>query len=106
MLYGANKLTELPIGFTPNEMESWKHKNSQAEFGHGGSDSYMMHKFEETLLNGGKRAPCDLKAGLRMTLPGIYARQSAKNGGMPEKIFYPWDPEWPEFLAGPGQLIQ
>ena len=105
-LYGAAQMTELPIGFLPNEVAVWKQKNAQAEFGHGGADSYMMHKFEETLLNGGKRAPCDLKAGLRMTLPGIYARQSAKNGGMPEKIFYPWDPEWPEFLAGPGQLIQ
>ena len=102
VLYGAEKVTELPISFMPKEVELWKQKNTQAGFGHGGSDSYMMHIFEETLLNGGTKAPCDLKTGLRMTLPGIFACRSARNGGMPEKIFYPWDSEWPEFLSKHG----
>ena len=102
VLYGAEKMTELPISFMPKEVEVWKQKNSQAGFGHGGSDSYMMHIFEETLLNGGTKAPCDLKEGLRMTLPGIFACRSARNGGIPEKIFYPWDSEWSEFLSKHG----
>ena len=98
VLYGAEKVTELPISFTPKEVEKWSQKNANANFGHGGSDSYMMHKFEETLLNGGTQAPCCLKAGLRMTLPGIFALKSALNGGIPQKIYYPWDRDWSEFL--------
>ena len=86
----------------PKEVEVWKQKNSLAGFGHGGLDSCMMRLFEETLLNGRTRAPCDLKEGLRITLPGIFACQSARNGGMPEKIYYPWDSKWPEFLSNHG----
>ena len=59
----------------------------------------MMRKFEEALPRGDTHAPCDLKAELRMTLPGIFAVKSALNGGMPQKIYYPWDSEWPEFLS-------
>ena len=62
-----------------------------------------MRKFEETLLNGGKEAPCSLKAGLRMTLPGIFAAESALNGGMPQTIYYPWDSEWTDFLLKRGK---
>lgn len=98
VLYGADKITELPVSFMPNELDAYRQKNPRSAFGHGGGDSYLMRKFEETLLNGGTTAPCDLKAGLRMTLPGIFACQSARNGGTPVKIYYPWDEEWPEFL--------
>ena len=31
--------------------------------------------------------------GLEMTLPGIYAEESAKRGGEVLKIEYPWDDE-------------
>ena len=103
VLYGADKITELPVSFTVNELQEWTQKNAKANFGHGGADSYLMHRFEETLLNGGTQAPCDLKAGLRMTLPGIFAVKSALNGGMPQKIFYPWDKEWDDFLRTENQ---
>ena len=34
-----------------------------------------------------------MREGLAMTLPGIYAAQSAKEGGALKKIIYPWDKE-------------
>ena len=98
VLYGADKITELPVSFAPKEIEMWKRKNPAADQGHGGADSYMLHKFEEALQNG-KESPCDLKAGLRMTLPGLFAVKSALNGGMPQKIYYPWDEQWSAFLS-------
>ena len=33
----------------------------------------------------------DLKQGLRMTLPGLYAIESAKNGGQVTAVRYPWE---------------
>ena len=44
------------------------------------------------LLTGGE-PPISLKEGLRMTLPGIYAEMSAKQGGKLLEIRYPWDNE-------------
>ena len=35
-----------------------------------------------------------LKEGLAMTLPGIYAEESAKRGGEVLTMYYPWDKEW------------
>ena len=35
--------------------------------------------------------PVSLREGLCMTLPGIYASESARNGGAPTRIRYPWD---------------
>jgi predicted dehydrogenase len=105
-LYGADKITELPVSFLPKEVEAWSKKNALANFGHGGADSYMMHKFEETLLNGTKQSPCDLRMGLRMTLPGIFAVNSALEGGTPQKIYYPWDSEWKDFSIKGNTLIK
>lgn len=98
VLYGADSLTELPVTFTPKEVEEWKKKNPLVGFGHGGADSYMMRQFEAALLKGEKKAPCDLKASLRMTLPGLFALKSALNGGNLQKIYYPWDSDWESFL--------
>ena len=103
-LYGADQITELPISFAQNNAGTSSPKSARTNFGHGGADSYLMRKFEETLLNGGREAPCSLKAGLRMTLPGIFAAESALNGGMPQKICYPWDSEWPDFLLKQGKI--
>lgn len=62
-----------------------------SRFGHGGADGYLWHIFVQTLLKNGKCAPIDLKAGLRMTLPGIFAAESAKKGGEIVRLRYPWD---------------
>lgn len=61
--------------------------------GHGGMDYAMLDYFYKAIKNGDP-APISLKDGLRMTLPGIYAEESAKRGGQVVKMYYPWDKEW------------
>lgn len=63
------------------------------EAGHGGMDFAMVDHFLDAVLAGGP-APITLKQGLEMTLPGIYAEESAKRGGEVMRMRYPWDPDW------------
>lgn len=58
--------------------------------GHGGMDYALFDHFFKALLSG-KPAPIDLKMGLEMTLPGIYAEESIKRGGAVVEIKYPWE---------------
>ncbi|MBR2905571.1 MAG: hypothetical protein IKC08_06700 [Lentisphaeria bacterium] len=44
-------------------------------------------------IEGHPPSPIGIKEGLAMTLPGIYAAQSAKEGGALKKIIYPRDKE-------------
>ena len=64
--------------------------NNPKAVGHGGMDYALLDHFFDALLNG-KPAPIDLRAGLAMTLPGIYAEESAKRGGKVLRMKYPWD---------------
>ena len=61
--------------------------------GHGGLDYALLDHFYKAILNG-EPAPISLRDGLRMTLPGIYAEESAKRQGAIVKMYYPWDEEW------------
>ena len=61
--------------------------------GHGGMDYAQLDHFFDAILNG-KPAPISLKEGLAMTLPGIYAEESAKRGGAVLRMRYPWDEDW------------
>lgn len=90
-----NKLKEIDGAFMPPAYE----KNQKAiSAGHGGMDFAMMDHFIDAVANC-KPAPISLKEGLAMTLPGIYAEESAKRGGEVIRMYYPWDPEWTgEFL--------
>lgn len=63
-----------------------------AGYGHNGSDISMMEDFADALVNN-KPSPIGIKEGLAMTLPGIYAAESAREGGVLKKIVYPWDKE-------------
>lgn len=63
------------------------------ENGHGGIDYAMLDHFFQALIKG-EPAPIPLREGLRMTLPGIYAEESANRGGEVLKMYYPWDKEW------------
>jgi hypothetical protein len=47
-----------------------------------------------TALRDGLPAPISLREGLLMTLPGIYAEESAKRGGRMMTIRYPWEESW------------
>lgn len=90
-LYGASGLTELPVGFSPYESAAGRKYNLKEPFGHGGADSYLWQLFAEALRTGAKEAPIPLREGLRMTLPGIYAAESAIRGGERLTIHYPWE---------------
>ncbi len=67
-------------------------KNPKA-VGHGGMDYALLDHFFQALLKG-EPAPISLKEGLEMTLPGIYAEESAKLGGQVIPMKYPWDSDW------------
>jgi len=60
--------------------------------GHDGMDYAMLDYFFKGLQNGVAAIP--LKQGLEMTLPGIYAEESAKRGGEVLRMRYPWDEDW------------
>lgn len=56
---------------------------------HGGADYCMLRDFVDSVQ--GRKAPAiDMRQALRMTLPGIYALESARAGGAPTRIRYPW----------------
>lgn len=67
--------------------------DNPAATGHGGMDYAMLDHFFTALLDGAP-APISLRAGLEMTLPGIYAEESAKRGGAVLRMTYPWDPDF------------
>ena len=50
----------------------------------------MLEDFADAIING-KPSPLSVKKGLSMTLPGIFAAESAKEGGSLKKIRYPWE---------------
>ena len=66
--------------------------HNPAASGHGGVDYLLLDEFIKAVLSR-VEPPLSLKAGLRMTLPGIYAEMSAKQGGKLLEIKYPWDNE-------------
>ena len=84
-------LTPISIGFAPGDFDSDIRNNPKYTFGHGGSDAYLWYLFVNALKKGDKKAPIDLKAGIAMTLPGLFARESAMKGGEKVNIVYPWD---------------
>lgn len=61
---------------------------------HGGVDYVMMDHFIMALEGNPKAEPISLRAGLAMTLPGIYAEESAKRGGEILTVRYPWEEDW------------
>jgi hypothetical protein len=61
--------------------------------GHGGMDYAMLDNFFKALLSGAP-APISLREGLAMTIPGIYAEESAKRNGEVIRMVYPWDEDW------------
>ncbi len=85
-LYGFDKSSIISIEEQRPEFEA----RSKNFGGHGGADFVLWYKFAQALKENGP-APISLKAGLRMTIPGIFARESAKQGGKLVDITYPWD---------------
>ena len=88
----TEKLTPLAVDFSPYSDETakkFKPKDNAAAGGHGGADGYLMQLFVDALLNG-KPSPIPLRDGLKMTIPGIYAAESAIRKKR-LTIRYPWE---------------
>ena len=83
--YGMHGLTKLPVAEARPEFQA------AAGIGeHGGADYVMLKNFADAIE--GQAAPAvGIKDALRMTLPGLYALDSARHGGRLTKISYPWD---------------
>jgi predicted dehydrogenase len=71
--------TEAPRGLDANAAAS----------GHGGADYALLQRFFGA-IRGGSPSPISLREGLRMTIPGIVAAESARCGGALTRIWYPW----------------
>ena len=69
------------------------YKDNPKAVGHGGVDFAMLDTFYKAFAEG-KPAPVSLREGLAMTLPGIYAEESAKRHGEVLRMRYPWDDDW------------
>ena len=78
-----DELTSLPVSEKRPEL---KHLSDLQ--GHGTADYAMLADFAAAI--GGKPCAIDIKEGLKMTLPGLYALESSKQGGRMLEISYPW----------------
>ena len=67
--------------------------------GHGGADYALLDHLFKAMLADAPEFPITLRDGLRMTLPGIYAAESAKRGGEKLTIHYPWEAEFEADIA-------
>ncbi len=56
---------------------------------HGGANYELLNRFFKAIENN-RPSPISLKESLRMTIPGIFAAESAINHGKPMTIKYPW----------------
>jgi len=83
-IYGEKRLIDLPSHHIRPE-----HIGLKEAQGHGGADYALLQRFFAAVRSGGP-APIDLRESLRMTLPGIFAAESAARGGELVEIRYPW----------------
>ena len=93
-LYGADTLTELPVGMMPKE-----YADNPKAAGHGGADYALLDHLFKAMRNDAPEFPITLREGLCMTLPGIFAAESARRGGEKLTIHYPWETEFTADIA-------
>ncbi|MBQ7900364.1 MAG: hypothetical protein IJ365_00180, partial [Clostridia bacterium] len=91
--YNSTKELDKSLKEISGEFMPPQYANNKDAEGHGGMDYAMLDHFFRALVAGAD-APISLKAGLAMTLPGIYAEESAKRGGAVLTMRYPWDDDW------------
>ena len=89
--------TEMPGAAIPSElnvdMMPPEYYGRSKAVGHGGADYALFdHMFKAYLSK--EPFPISLRDGLRMTLPGIYAAESALRQGEKLTIHYPWEEEF------------
>ncbi len=91
--YNSQKSEDTSLQEISGEFMPPAYADNPKATGHGGMDFAMLDHFFRAVIDK-KPAPIDLKEGLKMTLPGIYAEMSAAAGGKVIKMLYPWDEEW------------
>jgi len=91
--YNSTKELDTALKEIGGEFMPPAYANNPKATGHGGMDYAMLDQFFMTIAEG-KGEPVTLKQGLAMTLPGIYAQESAKRGGEVIVMHYPWEKEW------------
>lgn len=84
-IYGAHGLIQLPIAESRPELAETPGVGE-----HGGADYCMLRDFVDAII-GGKAPAVGVREALRMTLPGLYALESALEGGALTQIRYPWN---------------
>lgn len=98
-LYTDKQLIDLPVQEMRPEYAGSEF--SQGEYmyigskdigGHSGADYALFDRFFKAVRAGGP-SPIGLREALAMTLPGIYASESAQRGGELVEIRYPWSGE-------------
>jgi predicted dehydrogenase len=89
-LFNSAKLagTEAPTVLNVHEMPPQYARQAEGT-GHGGIDYALMDNFLAAVRDG-RPSPISLREGLRMSLPGVFAAESAQRGGELLKITYPW----------------
>ena len=70
------KEEELPITLTTP---------GASDFGHGGAELLMVEEFVNAILEG-RKPELDAEYGIKVSLPGLLADESAKRGGIPIKM--------------------
>ena len=70
---------EIPVS------SSYPDASSEILGGHGGGDYFMVKAFVDCILKD-EKPPIDVDLGIRISIPGIFAHESAMKGGIPVKI--------------------
>ena len=83
-VYGFEKTIEVAVASDRPEFPTLENVA-----GHGSLDYAMLRDFAAAI--GGEPCRLGLKEGLRMTLPGLFALQSAQHDGQLTEIRYPWN---------------
>lgn len=83
-VYGMGGLTRLPVAEARPELAG------SAVGEHGGADGVMLGNFADA-IEGTAPPAVGIRDALGMTLPGLYALDSARRGGRLVPIRYPWD---------------
>ena len=84
--------TEIPglEGVMPMDIASVRAEFTRySKVGHGGTDHALLGSFFNAIRTG-QPSPISLREGLRMSLPGIYAAESALRSGELVDVEYPW----------------
>lgn len=63
----------------PVEGRPGNHVSNKGYAGHGGADRRMIQEFAKSIIND-TNPPVDLRRGIEMSLPGIYAKMSVEQG--------------------------